>query len=195
MPQVPGFAFRVMGAVMAAFRFPRLRRADPHPLGLAAPLLHPVMLAGETWDGDGLADMTLAFGDPLDLSAPLVEVTTWLPGRIEEGVPEQELARLAHRDVAVRGRDWLAFDEEPASDPEGPVAFSDALLVIDGEPCAVSVLSYQHYQAARFACVGSAGTIASRHCPLDRLSLTAVPSIEPYLAGYTEFMRRMGRHG
>jgi hypothetical protein len=46
--------------------------------------------------------------------------------------------------MAVRRRDWLAFDDEPASDPEGPVVFSDALIAIDGEPCAVSVLSYRH---------------------------------------------------
>jgi hypothetical protein len=36
MPQVPDFAFRLLGMAMAAFRFGRLRGADPPPLGLAA---------------------------------------------------------------------------------------------------------------------------------------------------------------
>jgi hypothetical protein len=194
VPQIPGIAFKVMGIAMAAFRFPRLRRADPHPLGLTAPPLQPVMLGGETWDSHGLIDITLSYGDPLDISAPLVEITTRLPGRTDDAAPEQQLARLAHRDMAVRRGNWLAFDDEPASDPYGPVAFSDAVIAINGEPCAVSVLSCRHYQAARFAQASSAGTIASRHCPFDRLNLTTVPSIEPYLTGYTEFIKRMGRH-
>jgi hypothetical protein len=36
-------------------------------------------------------------------------------------------------------------------------------------------------------------TIASRHCPLDQVSLAPVPAIEPCLAGYLSFLRRMGR--
>jgi hypothetical protein len=48
MPQLPDSAFRVLGATMAAFRFPRLRRANPPPVGLAFPLLRPLMLGGES---------------------------------------------------------------------------------------------------------------------------------------------------
>ena len=75
---------------MAAYRFPRLRRADPHPFGLAAPRLDPVMLGGESWDRRGLIDVTLVYGDPLEVSAPLAEVTTRLPGRTgHDGSPEE----------------------------------------------------------------------------------------------------------
>jgi hypothetical protein len=58
----------------------------------------------------------------------------------------------------------------------------------------VSVLSMRHYQAAQFTDTTTAATIASRHCPLDQLTLAPVPAIEPYLAGYTRFLRRMGQH-
>jgi hypothetical protein len=101
---------------------------------------------------------------------------------------------LAHRDAAARRRDWLALDGEPGPDPPGPVVFSDAHLLLGGEPRPVSVLLLRHYQAAPFTDATTAATIASRHCPLDQLTLAPVPAIEPYLAGYTRFLRRMGPH-
>jgi hypothetical protein len=58
---------------------------------------------------------------------------------------------------------------------------------------AVTVLSYRHYQAASFTRGGMAGTVGSRHCPLDQLSLARVPAIDPYLAGYTAFLQQMAR--
>jgi hypothetical protein len=64
---------------MAAYRFPRLRRADPHPFGLAHRPLDPAMLGGESWSRRGLIDITLVYGDPLDLTGPLAEITTSLP--------------------------------------------------------------------------------------------------------------------
>jgi hypothetical protein len=195
MRQLAGVVFPLVGAAMAAFRFPRLRRADPHPWGLAAPWLDPVMLGGESWDRHGLIDITLVYGDPLQVSAPLVEITTRLPGRTgDAGAPHEALAHLAHRDAAARRRDWLAVDGEPGPDPPGPVVFSDAHLLLGGEPRPVSVLSMRHYQAAQFTDTTTAATIASRHCPLDQLTLAPVPAIEPYLAGYTRFLRRMGQH-
>jgi hypothetical protein len=66
MPQVRGVAFRWLGTAMAAFRFPRLRRADPHPFGLAAPPLEQVMLGGESWDRQGQIDITLWPADLAD---------------------------------------------------------------------------------------------------------------------------------
>jgi hypothetical protein len=195
MRQLAGVVFPLVGAAMATFRFPRLRRADPHPWGLAAPWLDPVMLGGETWDRHGLIDITLVYGDPLQVSAPLVEITTRLPGSTgDAGAPHEALAHLAHRDAAVQRRDWLAVDGQPGPDPPGPVVFSDAHLLLGGEPRPVSVLSLRHYQAAQFTDATTAGTIASRHCPLDQLTLAPVPAIEPYLAGYTRFLRRMGQH-
>ena len=59
----------------------------------------------------------------------------------------------------------------------------------------MSVLSFRHYQAARFADAATTGIIASRHCPLDQLTLAPVPAIESYLAGSTAFWRRAARHG
>jgi len=58
----------------------------------------------------------------------------------------------------------------------------------------VSVLSWRHYQAARFADATTAGVIASCHCPLDQLTVAPVPAIEPYLVGHNAFMRRLARH-
>jgi len=124
MPQVPGVVFRLLGTEMAAaYRFPRPRRADPHPFGFAAPRLDPFLLGGESLDRRGLIDVTLVYGDPLDVSARLD-----LPARQDRArrSPEEALARLPHRDAAVERRGWLAFNSEPASDPERPVAFSDA---------------------------------------------------------------------
>jgi hypothetical protein len=62
-----------------------------------------------------------------------------------------------------------------------------------GQLSAVTVLSYRHYQTASFTHGGMAGTVGSRHCPLDQLSLARVPTIDPYLAGYTAFLQRMAR--
>lgn len=196
MRQLAGVVFPLLGTAMAAFRFPRLRRAGPHPWGLATPSLDPVVLGGESWDRHGLIDITLVYGDPLEVSAPLVEITTRLPGRTgDTGAPHEALAHLAHRDAAVQRRDWLAFDGEPTADPPGPVLFSDAHLLLGGQPHPVNVLTLRPYQAAQFTdATTTAGTIASRHCPLDQLTLAPVPAIEPYLAGYTRFLRRMGQH-
>ena len=196
MPQVPGVFFGLMGAASAALMFPWLRRADPHPWGLAEPSPGPVALREASWDRRGPIEITLVYGDPLEVSAPLVEVTTGLPGRGgDAGAPEEALAHLAHWDAAVARRDFLALYRQPRSDPPGPVGFSDAHLVLGQEPHPVSVLSFRHYQAARFADAATTGLIASRHCPLDQLTLAPVPAIEPYLAGWTAFWRRAARHG
>jgi hypothetical protein len=196
MPQIPGVFFRLMGAASAALMFPWLRRADPHPWGLAEPSLDPVALREASWDLHGPIDITLVYGDPLEVSAPLVEVTTRLPGRSgDAGAPEEALAHLAHWDAAVARRDFLALCRQPRPDPPGPVGFSDAHLVLGQEPRPVSVLPFRHYQAARFADAATTGMIASRHCPLDQLTLAPVPAIEPYLVGYTAFWQRAARHG
>jgi SPFH domain/Band 7 family protein len=90
-----------------------------------------------------------------------------------------------------RDRDWLDYDDQAAADPAGPVTFSDAHIFLQGQLSAVTVLSCRHYQVASFPHAGMAGTIGSRHCPLDQLSLARVPAIDPYLAGYTAFLQRM----
>ena len=148
--QLPGVVFNALLEIEAARprRFSRLRRADPHPWGLVAPSLDPVMLAEEGWDLHGLISITLAYGDPLEPSAPLVEITTRLPGRTGYlRAPQEALARLVQRDAAVARRDWLAFDDDQAPDPPGPVNVGDAHLVLGHEPCPVTVLSLRHYQS------------------------------------------------
>src|SRR6266516_1359265 len=77
--QLPGVVFKVLFTAAAARRFLLLRHADPHPWGLAAPSLDPVMLAGHSWDLRGLTTITLACGDPLEASAPLVEIPPACP--------------------------------------------------------------------------------------------------------------------
>lgn len=198
MPQIPDIAFRVLAAwtaaFSAAFRFPRLRRADPPPLGLASPPLRPLILGGESWDRHGLLHVTLVHGDPLDDSAPLVETTTRYRD-LTDLAPEQDLGELAHRDAAVSRRDWRTFYlHDTGADPPGPVTFSSADILIEGEPCAVTVLTHGNYQAASFARNGVAGTVASRHCAINQLSLARVPAIEPYLDGYRALLRQLPRH-
>jgi hypothetical protein len=177
---------------MAAFRFPRLRRADPPPLGVTFPVLGPVMLGGESWDRHGLIEVMLVHGDPLDSRAPLVEVTT----QFQDTIPltsEHALAGVVDRDAAAERGDWAAGDDAPAADPPVPVTFGDGQIAIDGQPVAVSVLTCRHYQAASFRHGGTAGTVASRHCPLHRLNLGRVPAIDPYLDGYLAFLRQLAR--
>jgi hypothetical protein len=193
MPQLPDFAFRVLGAAMAAFRFPRLRRADPPPVGLAFPLLRPLMLGGESWDRQGLLDATLIHGDPLDDSAPLVEITTCFQD-LNDLAPEQALGGLAHRDEAIRRGDWRSVDNDAGADPPGPVTFSEADIIIEGKRCAVTVLTFGTYQAACFVSNGVAGTLASRHFAINQIILAWVPAVEPYLDGYRAFLLRMARH-
>lgn len=114
MPQIPGVFFGMMGAAMAALMFPWLRRADTHPWGLAGPSLDPVALREASRDRRGPIEITLAYGDPLEVSAPLVEVRTALPGRGgDAGAPQEALAHLAHWDAAVARRDFLALYRQP----------------------------------------------------------------------------------
>ena len=47
------------------------------------------MLGGESRDRRGLIDVTLVYGDPLDVSARLMEVTTCLPGRTGHDGPRR----------------------------------------------------------------------------------------------------------
>lgn len=199
--QLPSVVFNALLKIEAARPrwYPLLRRADPHPWGLAAPSLDPVMLSGYSGCLRGLihinlTSVTLAYGDPLEASAPLVEITTRLPGQTGYvRSPEEALARLEHRDAAVARRDWLAFDDDQAPDPPGPVDVGDAHVVLGHEPCPVTVLSWRHYQAASFADATTAGVIASRHRPLDQVTMAPVPAIEPYLTGQTAFLRRLAR--
>jgi hypothetical protein len=37
------------------------------------------------------------------------------------------------------------------------------------------------------------GTIATRHCPLDQLSVATVAATDPYLDGYLAFLQRLAR--
>ena len=201
MPQISDVALRVLGTSTAAFsvvfRFRRLRRADPAPLGLASPPLRPLMLGGEGWDRHGLLHVTLEHGDPLDDSAPLVEITTRYRD-LTDLAPDQALGELAHNDAAIRRGDWRdwrfwlgAMRDDTEADPPGPVTFSDADILIEGERCTVTVLTHGGYQAASFTRNGIAGTVASRHCAIDQLSLARVPTIDPYLDEYMAFLREM----
>jgi len=115
----------------------------------------------------------------------------------------QALAQLVGRDEAVARRDWLALHGDARADPPGPVALADAEVIIGDAPYRVTVLSWRHYQATQVIGAGDATTgdgaatvtLASRHLPLNRLQLAPVDSIEPYLVGYTTFLRRLAERG
>jgi hypothetical protein len=145
----------------------------------------------------GLLHVTLDHGDPLDDSAPLVEITTRYRD-LTDLAPDQALGELAHNDAAIRRGDWRdwrawygALRDDTEADPPGPVTSSDADILIEGERCTVAVLTHGDYQAATFTRNGLAGTVASRHYAIDQLSLARVPTIAPYLDEYMAFLREM----
>jgi hypothetical protein len=197
--RIPGFAIILMGWAGGTLSFPKLRRADPHPLGLSDSALRPTLVVEDNWDGMNLIDITLSYGDPLDLSAPLVAVTTSLPDKMwfTPLSPGKALARLVQLDEAIERHDVrrMGFDDELESEPYGTVILNGTQVMVSSEPYQIQVLSYLHYQAAQFVHDSAMTTITARHHSLGGLELGPIPSIDPYLAGHTAFVRRVAQHG
>jgi hypothetical protein len=179
-------------------RFHMLRRAKPHPFGLAtaAPTM-PRMLESDGW-GPGLTDMVLAYGHPFDVAKPLIEVATcfsepycYLPS------VGQALARAEHRDAAWARNDLgeLVGVFSPANRPSEEVPVPEDVLTrqrraadVDGEQRAMQVVSLRQYEALRFRHGPMVVTAVARWGFPDPLSFRTVSDLEPYFAGHRRFV-------
>ena len=179
---------------VARFRISRLRRANPRVIGLARPEgLTPVMLTSDGWYHGSLVEVELSYGRVLDVTSPLVEVTTYLDD--DDGLPplEAEMARRERQDTATRRRDWQETtggcypdDEQTAS--KLAVTTRDRDVYICGQHQTVSVVEYHHYQAFRFRYDTLAVRVVSRYPRPELPRFEYAPSLEPYFQGCRKFI-------
>jgi hypothetical protein len=181
---------------IARFRFPRLRRAAPRVLGLASPAgYEPVMLRAEGWEGGRLTEVALSYGRLLDVTAPLVEVTTHLDGGGDLPSREVDILQRERQDAAITRHDWEAIENEAGGvddeDAAARLAISDQYLdvLVDGEPRTVSVLSYRHFRALRLSYDNATVRVVSRHGTPELPRFELVTDLEPYFRGYARFVR------
>lgn len=182
---------------VSRFRFSSLRRARPHVFGLAtsqAPA--PAMLSEDGWNHGKLTEVALSYGQVLDVTALLIEVTTDLDG--QDGLPSLAalVARREREDAAIVHANWEEVtgsiddrDEEAAS----RLAVSNERMdvLINGERETVSLICYRHYQALRFRHDSLTIRVVSRHSLPELPRFEIVTDLEPYFRGYTKFMRSL----
>jgi hypothetical protein len=181
---------------VSRYRFAKLRQAAPRVLALASRAGHgPVMLEGESWNDGRLTSITLSYGRPLDVTAPLAVVTTCLDGA--GGLPSRQVDLLKRErgDAAIGRHDWegmdggfpfQADDEDDAAELD--ITGEDLELLVAGERQAVSALRYRHYAALRFGCDGLTIQVVSRHELPEPLRFEFVTDLEPYFRGYRRFV-------
>jgi hypothetical protein len=173
-----------------------LRRADPHPVGLATAPTMPKMLGPHSWD-KGLTDVCLVYGypHPLDVARPLIEVMTcFRVARCHLPSIKKALTRAKHRDAAWAGGEWEnATGPFSASHPEAPIpdsgfAYQRRTVVIDSEQRTVAAVSFGQYEALRFRHGTMVVTAVARFGFPDTLSFQTVDDLRPYAAGFRRFM-------
>lgn len=190
----------VIGAPIALavsrWRFSKLRRVDPHPFGLAiAPSLMPVMLWSDEW-GPGLTGVSLSYGRPLAVCGQLIEVATCF------SEPDCELPSLEEAIVRAERRDaaWARGDWENAPEMSGPEHFEipappsgfdrqEHPVTAAGQERVVAVVSRRGYEALRFRHDSMVVTAVARLGFAGMPPFELVDDLEPYLAGYTRFVR------
>jgi hypothetical protein len=179
---------------VARFRISRLRRVNPRVIGLAGPEgLTPVMLTSDGWYHGSLVEVELSCGRVLDVTSPLVEVTTYLDG--DDGLPplEAEIARRERQDAAIRRRDWAEItggcypdDEQTAS--KLAVNTRERDVYICDQHQTVRVVEYHHYQAFRFRYDTLTVRVVFRYPRPELPRFEFAPSLEPYFQGYRKFI-------
>jgi hypothetical protein len=193
------FALGVPLALAASVvEFSMLRRAKPHPVGLASvpPELSP-LLESHGWY-HGLTDVVLAYGYPFDVTKPLVEVATCFSEAYCELPPvELALARAEHRDAAwARGdfEDPVIVFSAPGSLPEDvPVlepdfARQERVVAVGGERQVMTVVSLRRYQGLHFRHGSVLVSAVARLGFSDELSFQHVHDLEPFFAGRRRFV-------
>jgi hypothetical protein len=198
---------------MMQWQLSRLRRLSPRPFGLMQETASwlPVAFGSASWKA-GIASavraavtrvpvppasMTLRFGWPSDVAAPLVEVTTHWDGQSwnDPDVPGHqpgacELGAAEHRDDAI-GRQDRSVDpcyDQPG--PDGPFEHGQLAIAVSGREQTVPVLRYRHYQAFSFQATKTIVTVLSRHPRAGLPRFEQVTDMEPYIAGWLARMKR-----
>jgi hypothetical protein len=205
---IPGRHLReAVGRQTVRHRTARLRRITAQPYGLTA-AGGPVMLGDESSSaglGAGiraavtrapvrLDSISLLYGDCLDLSASLVEVSTrWDGGRHPpDGLPPctRELGAAAKRDELIARGDWTLVyeDAEPAS---GPFDSGGVEIVVSGTPTRVSTVLYRDFTAFSFAAPGAEVTVVSRRLLPERPHFDPVTDLQPFCSGWASFMEEL----
>jgi hypothetical protein len=179
---------------VARFRISRLRRASPRVIGLAAPgQLIPVILSQDGWYNGALTEVALSYGRVLDVTSPLVEVTTHLADGDSLPPLQGEIARRERQDVATKLQDWenITGGDRPGDEYAASkiaVNAQDLDVSICGRQQTVSAVRYEHYQAFRFRCDTLTVSVVSRYAPPQYPPFEFVPSLEPYFQGYRKFI-------
>jgi hypothetical protein len=155
--------------------------------GLIAEIRAALTHAPVTLDG-----ISLLYGDCLDLSAPLVEVSTRWDGRSQRragDLPQfaRELGRAARRDEAIAREDWKAIGGHWGEPAAGPFVPGSADIIVSGTRSQVPTVSYQHYLTLSFKAEDAAVTVVSRHPLPDLPCFDLVTSLEPFCSGWVRF--------
>jgi hypothetical protein len=184
-----------IGLAVSRPRFDKLRSVRPRVFGLTMPQLTPVLFSADRWRDGEVAEVTLSYGQVLDVTAPLVEVITYMDSA-DAGLPSlpAEVAHRERRDAAILRGDW----EEMAGSVEGvdeavaalgmAVSYKDLDVSVNDERQTVPVTCYQHYQAIQFHHESLTVHVVSRYPLWDLPRFEIVPDLEPYFRGYRSFM-------
>lgn len=199
-----------MGRRTVRFRTSRLRRIASPPYGLTAE--GGAVMLGDESSSTGLAgeiraalthapvsldSMSLVYGDYLDLSAPLVEVTTRWDGSsrprrrpLADDLPPsaRDLGRAAHRDAATERGDWADRGGPNGEPAYGPFVPGEADIIVSGTRSRVATVSYRHYQALSFRAGDAEVTVVSRHLLPAVARFDLVTDLEPFCDGWVRSM-------
>jgi hypothetical protein len=139
-----------------------------------------------------LDSISLLYGDYLDLSAPLVEVSTRWDGGSQRGagaLPQfaRELGRAARRDEAIARGDWKTTGGHWGEPAAGPFVPGRADIIVSGTRSQVPTMSCQHYLTLCFRVPGAAVTVVSRHPLPDLPCFGLVTSLDPFCSGWARF--------
>jgi hypothetical protein len=186
-----------IGLAISVPLFAAVRRARPQPMGLdPVPPGWPRIFGTTGWS-NGLTDLALAYGYPLDLARPLVSVgTAFSPEDAGLVSLEEILATAVAGDEAVArdepedGRVLFSVssgDSLHRAAPSAEVLREDRSIMVNGEPRTVTVASWGGYEALRFEQGGEVITATARHRFPRDLSFRLVSDLEPYFAGHRRF--------
>lgn len=211
--QVPGSSGEQQQPRMVRWRISRLRRISPQPFGLTGDPDRPPLSLGSEHSSAGmireisaaitrapvpLDSLTLQYGNLLDVSQPMVEVTTHWDGRgwfapgqdggtpaPEQIPPAWELGVFEGRDGAAARQDWQALRRPPRSmRAAGPFAEHDAEIIVGGAAREVRVVTCRDYSALSFTEGGVIVTVVSRHGLPEKPRFDPVSDLEPFCAGF-----------
>jgi hypothetical protein len=175
--------------------FSVLRRARPHPVGLAVPTVRPAMLSSASHDGgQDFTSIVLCYGRPLAVAGPFTEVQTCFSER-DCHLPalEETITRAKLRDDAWARQDWEREPGvfEPAIEvevPEDGFECQERAVVVAGQERRLQVVSHDAYEALRLVHHSMVVTAVARCGLPERPAFDVVGDLEPYLAEHRRFI-------